>query len=501
MNRFLNSKIDIASTLYSAAETRELDRIAIKKSDITGYELMCRASQSAFDLLRLRWPSAQHFSVFCGAGNNAGDGYVIARLLIEAGLSVNVISLVAPGKLAGDAKTAHENFNSAGGISVDIAQIDWKLLGRNTDVIIDAILGTGLTRPVTGEWAVTIELINSLQIPVLAVDMPSGLDTDTGSKQNTAINATATITFIANKKGLHTADASDCCGQLFFDGLQVPESVYECVSATTILIDKKTFSSARLQRKQASHKGTYGHVVIVGGNIGMFGAASLAAEAALRSGAGLVTALIRKDSAAAHHFRLAEIMCREIEAPGIDESLQQRASVIAIGPGLGQDDWAKEMLSIVIDSNKPLVLDADALNLLAEAPRHQDNWVLTPHPQEAARLLNCTVADIQHDRFSAAQSIANNYGGICVLKGNGSIIHNGRSSYLVSAGNPGMATAGAGDVLTGTTAALIGQLDNMFVAASYGAWVHARAGDNAVRNGMNGIVAGDIIAELQLLFP
>ena len=496
-----NASVDIARKLYTAAETRELDHIAIKACHITGYELMCRASQSAFDLLRLRWPSARYFSIFCGAGNNAGDGYVVARLLLAVGLSVNVVSLIAPQKLTGDAKTAYQHFCDIDGSTVDISHVDWQSLAQNTDVIVDAMLGTGLTRPVMGEWADTIDRINHLQIPMLAIDVPSGLDADTGSKRNVVINATATITFIGNKKGLHTGDGPDASGLLFFDDLQIPAAAHQHICSTTTLADKTIFPFSRLKRRQASHKGTYGHVVIIGGNVGMFGAASLSAQAALRGGAGLVTALIRKGSAAAHYFPLAEIMCRELETSGIDESLQQRASVIAIGPGLGQNDWAKGMLDAAINSHKPLVLDADALNLLAEAPRYYDNWVLTPHPQEAARLLNCTTADIQNDRFSAAQLIANKYGGVCVLKGNGSIIHNGKRSYLINAGNPGMATAGSGDVLTGVVVALMSQLDDAFTAASYGAWIHAQAGDKAAKKGMNAMIASDIIAELQSLLP
>ena len=499
----LSSATDHLNWLYSAAETRTIERTAIEQYGISGYSLMVRAGLAAFDLLRLRWPTAKTFSIFCGSGNNAGDGYVIARLLADANLSVNIICLSPPHKLTGDARTAYQALDKNKVGQIDISTVDWQSFAENTDVIIDAMLGTGLSRPVSGDWVTAIDRINQLQVPVLAIDTPSGLNADTGNKYNTAINADTTITFITNKKGLFTADATDCCGQLFLDDLQLPESIYRHVKTSTFLINQTTPFEQQLLRKNASHKGSYGHVVVIGGTTGMFGAICLAADAAIRSGAGLVTALIRKGSATAHNFRLPEIMCREceLEEPAIEIALQNKASTIAIGPGLGQDDWAKAMLNAAIASKKPLVLDADALNLLAKTPLYRSNWVLTPHPQEAARLLNCTVQDIQNDRFTAARSIAEKFGGICVLKGSGSVIHNGQHCYLINAGNPGMSTAGMGDVLTGIISALISQSKDTLQAVNYAVWIHAKAGDNAAKSGMNGIIASDIITELQPLLP
>ena len=489
------------NALYSAAQTRQLDHLAIGDYGIPGYELMCRAGQSAFDLIRLRWPAARNYVVFCGAGNNAGDGYVIARLLANVHLSVTVISMIRPEKLQGDAQTAYQAYEATGGPCLQADDCNWQQVIDQADVLIDALLGTGLSRPVDTNWASVIDSINQAGKAVLSVDIPSGLNADTGHKQDTAIVADATLTFIAHKKGLFTADGPDCCGALFLSRLGIPEAVYSALKPAARLASAYTFPKKLFNRVQASHKGSFGHILIAGGNIGMSGAANLAAEAALRSGAGLVSKLTRGSQSTTDFTRMLEIMSCTVDDLETNNPLMKKLTIIGLGPGLGRDAWAKRVFQTSTQSQKPLVLDADALNLLADAPFYYSNWILTPHPQEAARLLACSTQEVQRDRFAAARKIVQQYGGVCVLKGNGTLIQDTHQCYLVNAGNPGMATAGAGDVLTGIISSLWAQCQTAFTAAAYGAWLHARAGDLAAQSGQNGIVASDITDQLKILLP
>ncbi|MCG8383145.1 MAG: NAD(P)H-hydrate dehydratase [Gammaproteobacteria bacterium] len=489
------------NALYSAVQTRQLDHLAISDCGIPGYELMCRAGQAAFDLIRLRWPTARNYVALCGAGNNAGDGYVIARLLANVNLSVTVISMIRPEKLQGDAQAAYQAYEAAGGSSLQVDDCNWQRVIDQADILIDALLGTGLSRPIATHWASVINYINQADKAVLSVDIPSGLNADTGHQQDIAIVADATLTFIAYKKGLFTADGPDCCGALFLSRLGIPDAVYSELKPEARLVSAHTFPKKLFNRVQASHKGSFGHILIAGGNIGMSGAANLAAEAALRSGSGLVSKLTRSSQSTADVTRMLEIMSCTVGDLETNNPFMRKLAIIGLGPGLGRDAWAKRVFQIIIQSQKSLVLDADALNLLADAPFYHSNWILTPHPQEAARLLACSTEEVQRDRFAAGQKIVQKYGGVCVLKGNGTLIQDTHQCYLVNAGNPGMATAGSGDVLTGIISSLWAQCQNALIAAAYGAWLHACAGDLAAQSGQNGIVASDISNQLKTLLP
>ncbi len=481
--------------LYSAESSRQIDRNAIARCNIAGYSLMSRAGNAVFDLIQQHYALAKRMLVCCGAGNNAGDGYVVARLAIQAGMDVHVVSMVDPRDLKGDAQQAYQDWKSLGRqpARFDEQQLD------HYDLVIDALLGTGLQRPVTGDWLKLIEQINAHPVPVIAVDVPSGLNADSGSIMGEAIRAQMTVSFIAMKKGLLTNDAADCCGELYFAGLDVPEEAFEAVPVAARLLHWDDQQRHLRARPRNSHKGRFGHLLLVGGDHGMAGAIRLAAEAALRSGCGMVSVCSREAHRTAILAGRPEIMMWSVEQD-IPEHLLEQASAIVIGPGLGQGDWGRRLLQQVLDAEPPKLIDADGLNLLSTQQAARNDWILTPHPGEAARLLDEPAQQVQQDRYAAAQRLQKRYGGTSVLKGCGTIIQAPQQVPSVCAyGNPGMATAGMGDVLSGIIGSLLAQGYAAPLAAELGVVVHARAGDLAARDGELGLLAGDLFAPLREL--
>jgi hydroxyethylthiazole kinase-like uncharacterized protein yjeF len=480
--------------LYSAAQVRELDRLAIEDAGIPGYTLMTRAAEACWTILRARWPGARSMTVFCGAGNNGGDGFIIARLALQANWQVLLYQLGDPARMQADAQQARDTFVKAGG------EVQPYTPGAPiaAGVIVDALLGTGVDRPLEGIWRAAIEAINAAALPVLAVDIPSGLLSDTGAVAGAAIHAEQTVTFIGRKAGLYTGAAADYCGDIHFADLAVPGDVLRQVPVAATLVHRPAFGALASPRRRSAHKGHFGHVLVIGGDHGMTGAARLAAEAALRSGAGRVSVATRPEHAALIAAVCPELMCHGVASARQLKSLIPSASVLLIGPGLGRSAWAQSLLSAVLEASQPRVIDADALNCLAGDAIGFDRQVLTPHPGEAARLLGQTVARVQADRFAAARAISQQYGGAAVLKGAGSVIQPAAGTPRVcAAGNPGMATAGSGDVLAGVIAALIAQGMDVDTAAEAGVCVHACAGDIAAREGERGLLARDVIAALR----
>jgi NAD(P)H-hydrate epimerase len=494
MSQPTNAANRLPHALYRAEQLRLLDRAAIEQDRITGAELMERAGQAAFHQIRRNWPHARSIIVLCGSGNNAGDGYVVARLAAAAGVDVRVLALGDPDGLHGDALSMAAAFRQDGG-RVEPFQD----LPSRTDLIVDALLGIGLARDIDGRWAEAIRASNAHRAPLLAIDIPSGLDADTGAVRGIAIEAAATITFIGLKAGMFTGAGPDCCGQIHFDSLGVPASIYGRVIAAARRIDWGCQSYQLGPRRRTAHKGDHGHVLVVGGAPGMSGAARLAGEAALRAGAGLVTVATHPEHAGWLNLGRPELMCLGINAPADLAPLIERADVIAVGPGLGRGTWGEELWRAALAAERPLVVDADALFWLSKAPQPRDTWVLTPHPGEAARLLNCSASAVQRDRLAAAQSIQQRFGGTAVLKGAGSLIVGAshRPPAICSNGNPGLASGGSGDALTGVIAALIAQRMDLQDAASAGVCLHAAAGDAAARAGERGMLASDLIAALR----
>lgn len=483
-----------SSGLYRAEQVREFDRRAIELHDIRGYTLMTRAAAAALQALRAHWPRARRLRVLCGAGNNAGDGYVLARLAQQAGLDVAVGWLSDPASLQGAARTAAAEADRA---RVPIQPFAPALLDT-ADVIVDALLGTGLTRPLSGEWATAVAAVNAATAPVLSLDIPSGLQADTGAILGTVIRATLTVTFIAPKLGLFTGAGPDCAGEIRVDDLAVPAAVFAAIEPAALRVTAADLPDwLPGPRPRSAHKGDFGHVLVIGGQPGMSGAPRLAAEAAARVGAGLVSVATHPVHAALLNVGRPELMCRGVLTPADLEPLLARAGVLAIGPGLGQDDWGRDLLVATLGTGQPCVLDADALNLLATAPARRTDWILTPHPGEAARLLDSTAAAVQADRPTAVRALQARYGGVIVLKGAGTLVCDGRRTWLVATGNPGMASGGMGDVLTGVIAGLLAQGLVPARAAVAGTLLHGLAGDTAVAAGERGLLAGDLFDALR----
>ncbi|TAN48942.1 MAG: NAD(P)H-hydrate dehydratase [Methylococcaceae bacterium] len=484
-----------ALPLYRADEVRALDRHAIETLGIPGLVLMQRAGAAVFDVLRRQWSDAASITVLCGAGNNAGDGYVVGTLALAAGLPVSLYALTAPDRLKGDAQSAYRQFLAAGGVATPGLPDRF----APDSVLVDALLGTGLDRPVQGVYAEAIAAVNACGNPVLALDIPSGLCADSGMPlgDRLAVRASCTVTFIALKQGLYTGLAADYCGALHLADLAVP------MDAATVIGPQATLLGEfpRLpKRARCVHKGHHGHVLVIGGDSGYSGAARMAAEAAARCGAGLVSIATRAAHADVINLGRPELMVHGVESADALQGLLEKAGVVVIGPGLGQSDWAKTLFAAVLASALPLVVDADALNLLAAAPRRRDNWVLTPHPGEAGRLLGTGSAAVQQNRYAALDELRARYGGVVVLKGPGSLIGGAHGpAYVCTAGNPGMAGGGMGDVLAGIIAALIAQGVAPLEAAAGGAVLHGTAADVAAERGERGLLAGDLFNPLREL--
>src|SRR5699024_5594422 len=446
---------------------------------------------AAYAALLRRWPQPGGLCVFCGSGNNGGDGYLIARLALAGGWRVRLFALSDPKPEQADAVRARGAFETAGGRveRPTDAPID-------ADVIVDALLGTGLGRDVAGGHARAIECINAAHAAgsgVLAVDVPSGIDATTGHRWGTAVHADLTATFIAPKAGLFTGAGAGHSGAIVFDDLGAPRELYAGVAPFARGMTDSLRLPALAPRLADAHKGDHGHVLCVGGNQGLGGAVRMTAEAGLRCGAGLVSVACHPHHAAAMSQARPELMCRGIPPDQTPPQLFAQAHVVAVGPGLGGDDWARGLLRRALECAAPLVVDADALNLLAGAPQARGNWILTPHPGEAARLLATDTATINADRPAAVQALARQYQAVVVLKGAGTLVAVPDGLWLCTAGNPGMAGGGMGDLLTGIIAGLVAQGHSLATAAVLGVWLHARAADRvAAARGERGMLATDL---------
>ena len=453
---------------------------------------MHRAGRATFDVLGERWPTARAITVVCGAGNNAGDGYVVAGLAKDAGLTVEILQVGDPDKLKGDALDAARFAADRLG-AVARSSRPWRPRG---DVVVDALLGTGVRGAVRGDFVDAIRAINGARKPVLAVDVPSGIDADSGGLLTpNPVRADVTVTFVAAKLGLMTGDAVDYVGEVVFDDLGVPCAVFDTPGVAVLNGD----GIDALNRRRGAHKGDSGRLLIVGGETDMGGAVALAGEAALRTGVGLVSVATREENRAAILARRPELMVRATRSSQDLVDLAERASAIAVGPGLDRGTWGRELLAYCARAGKPLVVDADGLNIVAEGdvelPAHT---VITPHPGEAGRLLGRDSAWVQAHRPMAATALASN-AKVTVLKGAGTLIAEaGTVRSICVDGNPGMATAGSGDVLTGVVGALLARGLAPRKAAELGVWLHARAGDEAAAASAAAPVAGDFVDTLRL---
>jgi NAD(P)H-hydrate epimerase len=480
------------SLLYSAAQVRALDAHAIAQGT-SGYTLMKRAGEAALRGLRSRWPKALEIAVVAGGGNNAGDGYVLARFAQAAGLSATVLAVITPDQLTGDARIAWQDFRSSGGHIVTYSA----LLLAQADVVVDALLGTGLTTTVRPPLSEAIQAINACTRPVLALDLPSGLNADSGAVMGVAVRADCTISFVALKTGLFLGEGPEYAGRLLFDDLEVAPPPEARFTALLERLGEGEIAQALPSRRRQANKGDFGRVLIVGGGAGMPGAVRLAGEACLRVGAGLVIAATARENLFAIAAGRPELIVHGVDQPEELSLLLTAADVVAIGPGLGRSAWARSILERTLGCGKQLVIDADALNLLAESGQiAPPGSVLTPHPGEAARLLEISTEAVQADRMSALRALTLRHpGAVIVLKGAGTLIGMAGvnppspTPAICERGNPGMAAAGMGDVLTGAIAGILGQCREPWLAARAGVMAHALAGDDLARERERGILA------------
>jgi len=467
--------------LYTAERVRELDRRAIEDHGIRGYDLMVRAGRAAFRLVRLRWPRARRIAVYCGGGNNGGDGLVVARLAREAGFTVDLGLAGDPGRLKGAAGEAWQAWADAGGTVAPLDAVE----PARADVIVDALLGTGLDRTVHGAIGAAIEAINDAAAPVLALDIPSGLQADTGSVMGIAVRAQATITFIGYKRGLFTAAGPDCVGAVFSDDLDVPAAVYADDDPSIEVITRAQVARTLPRHRPAAHKGDRGRVLVVGGDHGYAGAVRLAAEASLRAGAGLIAVATRALHAPALAAARPELMAQGIEDPASElPALLAAADVVVAGPGLGSGEWGRAALAAIREAAAGrLLLDADALNLGAAEPDLAPTaTIVTPHPGEAGRLLGIDTAAVQADRFAAFDGLIDRCGCTVVLKGAGTLVGApGQGTALLPGARPELGVGGTGDVLSGVIAGLLSQVLAPHDAARTGVWLHAVAAMRAAR--------------------
>ncbi len=471
--------------LYTPESVYKMDKAAVDNDGLSEIELMHRAGECVWSSIAERWPELSKITVFAGSGNNGGDAFVVAMLARKMGV---LVQFIVKGDLSRQSATSrhfHDIWLAEGG-----ATETWQQQSIDGELIVDGLLGIGLKRALDKEWQDLIEMINLSKMPKVAIDIPSGLNAQTGVPQPCAVEAELTVTFIGKKAGHYLADGKDCCGELLFSDLGVSSKTalsqkpaLEVVDATNICLPEK--------RKHNSHKNSYGHILVVGGDQGMVGAASLAGQAALRSGAGMVSVLVHPDNV--HSLASTpELMVQSWHE--IDHKLAQ-ASVIVVGPGLGQSDAAKACLQRLTTETLPMVVDASALTQEFLASLSNKQLVITPHPGEAADLLGSRTVDIQSDRLAASEDLSARYSCISVLKGSGSIVRQpGLTPAINIAGNPGMAVAGMGDVLAGMIGAFLGQGFSAFDAAKTAVYLHARCAESfAEKQDESGLIASDII--------
>lgn len=483
----------LPTRLYTAQQVKQGEQLAAQQAGVEMYALMQRAGKAVYDHIRNHHPTVNRLSILCGCGNNGGDGFVVAKLAQQDGLEVQLYLSRDEGKISGDAKKAKQEWLNGDG---EISSIDSFKAGE-AELIVDGLLGTGLSGDVREPIQVIIDKVNEANLPVVSIDIPSGLCSDTGAILGAAISANSTVTFIGVKQGLMTGQARNVVGELYFSGLGVNDEFERLVSHSSLRLSPKSVKQLLPQRSPTAHKGKHGRLLCIGGNEGYAGAIRLCATAAARTGAGLIRTLCHESATLPLQIGCPEVMTRSWSGEGnlLNEALGA-TDVIALGPGLDTDSWAQSLFSACSEAPKTKVLDADALNLLANTPSIDHARVITPHPGEAARLLGCSVAEVEQNRFQAISELQGKYGGVVVLKGAGTLVYDGHDIFVCNAGNPGMATGGMGDVLTGIIAAMLAQGLSPSDAAKVGTLIHSLAADRLAKQyGQIGLLASDIIIE------
>ena len=483
--------------LFRADQVRENEAQAAAESGCDLFTLMQRAGDAVFKQCLELMPNSDVYLVLVGQGNNAGDGYIAAINAKLAGKQVHLCAVEPERTLEGDAGKAQQRWLDSGG---SINGFDAALLEKS-DVVIDALLGTGINSYIRNEFADIIDAVNASSTPVVSVDVPSGLDANTGQSLGRCVQADITVTFVGIKPGLVTGAGKQSCGKLVYADLGIGKAFQALAKASATMLNIDHFKGMG-PREINSHKGTYGRLLCIGGNRGTAGAIRLASEAALRSGAGMVRVYTHESSVVQVSAGRPELMVTDFN---LEDALAW-ATCVVIGPGLGQDEWAESAFETTMkhcqSQNKPVVIDADALNLLCQQSTAYtlSDSILTPHAGEAARLLGVSIDDVESDRFNYARQCSQRYHAVCVLKGAGTLIDNEKKTWVCRHGNPGMATAGSGDVLSGILGALLAQGVETDIAAKYGVVLHAKAGDDIAQlYGQRGMIASDLFDAVRAL--
>jgi hydroxyethylthiazole kinase-like uncharacterized protein yjeF len=504
--------------LLNAAESRELDRISQEKYGIPSYSLMTRAGEAVADALVERFPDATtDVLVVAGKGNNGGDGFVAGRRLIQDGFAVRAVLLGRATALKGDAQRAHAEFRASGGAVVEAESNLETALSKRPTAVVDAIFGTGLNAEVKDRPRRAIEIVNSFAVPTVAVDIASGVNSDTGAIMGAAIKASLTVTFGFAKFGHVSYPGAGNCGELRIVDIGFAPHAIEEIAPRGRFLERADLDHLIRPRPENSHKGMYGHPLVIAGSRGKSGAVLLASRAALRTGAGLVTAAVPESVQPIVAAGQAELMTEPIadrdghfdgaHAPEALKMLLDGKNALIVGPGIGVSDDTKRLIEWLIsdasERNRAMLIDADGLNAFAaigcEAlKRARGPVVLTPHPGEAARLLSVKTTEINDDRVSAARTLAERTGATVLIKGARSVIASPDGDvYVNSTGNPGMSTPGMGDALSGIVGAMLGQHMRPLDALALGVFLHGYAADRvALRIGRIGYIAGDLINEL-----
>ncbi|RMF94640.1 MAG: NAD(P)H-hydrate dehydratase [Candidatus Schekmanbacteria bacterium] len=510
--------------IATGSQMREVDRITIEERGIPGLVLMENAGTGVANAIKRRYSSLKdkNITVVSGKGNNGGDGYVVARLLLDECNEMNVFVLAEESALKGDALENYKRIKEAGAQIYHLkstSEFDEEVMSilKRTDIIVDAILGTGITGEVKGFYGEVINLINDLRKDVVSVDISSGLSSDTGKISGPAIFSNLTVTLGMAKIAHFVYPAAKYAGDLEIVDIGIPDDVIENMKFDVEVIEKEDVRKILPQREKDAHKGNFGHTVIIGGSVGKSGAVIMAAEAAMRSGAGLVTAVVPKGINTVIEANLIEAMSFPVEEnkngaiskEAVDSILDfcRDKDVVAAGPGMGADKDGEVIIEALLKNlDMPLVLDADAINILSKNKEilreRKGEVILTPHPGEMGRLMGIKSSDVQKERLEVCIEAAKDFDCIVVLKGKNSIISNrGKKTFINTTGNPGMATGGSGDVLTGIIAGLLSQGVPSEYSASCGVFIHGLAGDIAAEDiGEVSLCAGDVIDYLPEAF-
>lgn len=475
--------------LYLRDQVYRLDQKAMSLDAQSSLQLMFKAASAVWKAILQRWPETQHILVLAGSGNNGGDAFALANIARQQGYAVTLMSMGDLHRQSAESLHYHQLWLAAGG---EITA--WSGECPPCDLIVDGLLGIGLNKTLDNHWQSLITMINTQPVPRVCIDIPSGLNADTGVAMPCAIKADLTVSFIAAKLGCWLADGPDHCGERLFDSLGISSTA---LNSETPVCKAMHHHNIELppRRSANSHKNQFGHVLVVGGARGMSGAVRLAGMAALRAGAGLVSVCVHPDNYLALAAADPELMVGVWDEL---DHLMARATVIIVGPGLGQSETSGRLLNKLSRCRLPILVDADALHADFLDSLQSDKIVITPHPGEAARLLSSLPALVQQDRLHSVQQLASRFKASCVLKGSGTLV--GQSEQALSIcinGHPGMATAGSGDVLSGLIGALLGQGLEPLQAARSGVYVHALAAEHFAREQVaEGLISSDIVQRI-----